>query len=137
MALRTEDGHCKYTLLFAFIMLFNISLSTSVSFDLTELRNKVSKIKVHPRGNLWATGHFMGKKSISNSQLLDSPFSSKLLRNTVGESGSSEDLREMITQELLKVAQLEHPKGTRDVYNQVIRAIYRIGQQNAQDKKKK
>lgn len=56
MALRTEDGHCKYTLLFAFIMLFNISLSTSVSFDLTELRNKVSKIKVHPRGNLWATG---------------------------------------------------------------------------------
>lgn len=56
MALRTEDGHCKYRLLFAFIILFNISLSTSVSFDLTELRNKVSKIKVHPRGNLWATG---------------------------------------------------------------------------------
>ncbi|KAK7160123.1 hypothetical protein R3I93_007932 [Phoxinus phoxinus] len=111
-------------------MLFNISLSTSVSFDLTELRNKVSKIKVHPRGNLWATGHFMGKKSISNSQLQDSPFFSKLLRNTVGES---EDLREMITQELLKLAQLEHPKGTRDVYNQVIRAIYRIGQQNVQD----
>ncbi|XP_039540226.1 neuromedin Ba [Pimephales promelas] len=119
MALRTEDGHCKYSLLFALIMLFNISLSTSVSFDLTELRNKVSKIKVHPRGNLWATGHFMGKKSISNSQPQDSPFSSKLLRNTVGEeSESSEDLREMISQELLKVAQLEQPKGTRDVYNQ-------------------
>lgn len=42
----------------------------------------------------------------------------------------------MITQELLKVAQFEHPKGTRDVYNQVIRAIYRIGQQNVQDLKK-
>lgn len=54
----------------------------------------------------------------------------------MGESGSSEDLREMITQELLKVAQFEHPKGTRDVYNQVIRAIYRIGQQNVQDLKK-
>ncbi|KAK9959078.1 hypothetical protein ABG768_011159 [Culter alburnus] len=118
MSLRTEDGHCKYRLLFAFIMLFNISLSTSVSIDLTELRNKVSKIKVHPRGNLWATGHFMGKKSISNSQLQDSPFSSKLYRDTMGES---EDLRELISQELLKVAlqaQLEHPKGTRDVYKQ-------------------
>jgi len=75
----------------------------------------------------------MGKKSISNSQPQDSPFSSKLLRNTVGEeSESSEDLREMISQELLKVAQLEQPKGTRDVYNQVIRAIYRIGQHDVQ-----
>jgi len=75
----------------------------------------------------------MGKKSISNSQPQDSPFSSKLLRNTVGESESSEDLREMISQELLKVAQLEQPKGTRNVYNQVIRAIYRIGQHDVQD----
>lgn len=75
----------------------------------------------------------MGKKSISNSQLQDSPFTSKLYRDTMGES---EDLRELITQELLKVAlqaQLEHPKGTRDVYKQVIRAIYRIGEQNVQD----
>ncbi|XP_005159359.1 neuromedin Ba isoform X1 [Danio rerio] len=116
-----DDGHCKYTLLFALIMLFNVSLSTSVSLDLTELRNKVSKIKVHPRGNLWATGHFMGKKSISNSQLQDSPFPVKPDRNIMGESGSSEDLKELITQEMLKIAlqaQLEDPKRTRDVYNQ-------------------
>lgn len=102
-------------------MLFNVSLSTSVSLDLTELRNKVSKIKVHPRGNLWATGHFMGKKSISNSQLQDSPFPVKPDRNIMGESGSSEDLKELITQEMLKIAlqaQLEDPKRTRDVYNQ-------------------
>lgn len=159
----SEDGHCKYKL-FAFIMLFNISLSTAVSLDLTELRNKVSKIKVHPRGNLWATGmfsfnlvfsasaireqllnpfpsimfgllagHFMGKKSISNSQFQDSPFSSNPPRNTLGESGSSEDLRELISQEVLKVAlqaQLEDPKRTQDLNNQVIRAIYRIGQPN-------
>ncbi|KTF94369.1 hypothetical protein cypCar_00037052, partial [Cyprinus carpio] len=132
MAESSEDGHCKYRL-FAFIMIFNISLSTAVSLDLTELQNKVSKIKVHPRGNLWATGHFMGKKSISSSQFQDSPFSSKPPRNTVGESGSSEDLRELITQEVLKVAlqaQLEDPKRTPDVYNQVIRAMYRIGQPN-------
>lgn len=151
-----DDGHCKYTLLFALVMLLNVSLSTSVSLDLTELRNKVSKIKVHPRGNLWATGmllfhcvflcchhqikpitkmteffrsgHFMGKKSISNSQLQDSPFPVKPDRNIIGESGSSEDLKELITQEMLKVAlqaQLEDPKTTRDVYNQVIREIFK------------
>ncbi|XP_016109147.1 protein KTI12 homolog [Sinocyclocheilus grahami] len=60
----------------------------------------------------------MGKKSISNSQFQDS---SKPPRNTLGESGSSEDLRELITQEVLKVAlqaQLEDPKRTQDVYNQ-------------------
>ncbi|KAK2894791.1 hypothetical protein Q8A67_012020 [Cirrhinus molitorella] len=120
MAVSSEDAHCKYRL-FALIVLFNISLSTAVSLDLTELRNKVSKIKVHPRGNLWATGHFMGKKSLSNSQFQDSPFSSKHPRNTMGESGSSEDLKELITQEVLKVAlqaQLEDPKRTQDVFNQ-------------------
>lgn len=75
----------------------------------------------------------MGKKSISNSQFQDSPFSSNPPRNTLGESGSSEDLRELISQEVLKVAlqaQLEDPKRTQDGNNQVIRAIYRIGQPN-------
>ncbi|KAL1271428.1 hypothetical protein QQF64_030444 [Cirrhinus molitorella] len=43
---------------------------SSVSLDLTELRNKVAKIKVNPRGNLWATGHFMGKKSVVDSERL-------------------------------------------------------------------
>ena len=43
--------------LLAYLVLFSfISLTTAVSFDLTELRNKVAKIKVNPRGNLWATG---------------------------------------------------------------------------------
>uniref|UniRef100_A0A8C9GHF1 Neuromedin-B n=1 Tax=Piliocolobus tephrosceles TaxID=591936 RepID=A0A8C9GHF1_9PRIM len=34
-----------------------------LSWDLLEPRN-AGKIRVHPRGNLWATGHFMGKKSL-------------------------------------------------------------------------
>ena len=43
--------------LFTYLVLFSfISLTAAVSFDLTELRNKVAKIKVNPRGNLWATG---------------------------------------------------------------------------------
>ncbi|XP_051512375.1 neuromedin Ba [Myxocyprinus asiaticus] len=125
MAVRTEDELGKCRLLFAFIMLSNISLSTSVSLDLTELRNKVSKIKVHPRGNLWATGHFMGKKSISNSQLQDYPLPSETKRNTVGDtvssSGNPKDLTELITDEVLKVAlqtDLEDPIGTQDLYKQ-------------------
>ncbi|XP_076880296.1 neuromedin Bb [Brachyhypopomus gauderio] len=53
---------------FAYLVFFSyISITSSVSLDLTELRNKVAKIKVNPRGNLWATGHFMGKKSVVDS----------------------------------------------------------------------
>ncbi|KAI7802722.1 putative neuromedin-B, partial [Triplophysa rosa] len=123
-AVRTGGGPCKYRLLFVFIMLSNVSLSTSVSLDLTELRNKVSKIKVHPRGNLWATGHFMGKKSISNSQLQDTSLSSeskRTIEQSVSSDGETEELRELITQEVLKVAlqaELQDRKGTQDAYNQ-------------------
>lgn len=43
--------------LFTYLVFFSfISFTAAVSFDLTELRNKVAKIKVNPRGNLWATG---------------------------------------------------------------------------------
>ncbi|XP_056135191.1 neuromedin Bb [Lampris incognitus] len=54
------------------VLLSVVSLTAAVSFDLTELRNKVAKIKVNPRGNLWATGHFMGKKSVMDNTLLPS-----------------------------------------------------------------
>uniref|UniRef100_A0A3B4A0P4 Neuromedin Bb n=1 Tax=Periophthalmus magnuspinnatus TaxID=409849 RepID=A0A3B4A0P4_9GOBI len=42
--------------LYSFILFSFIPVTSSMSLDLTELRNKVSKIKVNPRGNLWATG---------------------------------------------------------------------------------
>ncbi|XP_039991027.1 neuromedin Bb [Xiphias gladius] len=59
--------------LFTYLVLFSFMYFTAaVSFDLTELRNKVAKIKVNPRGNLWATGHFMGKKSVMDTPLLPS-----------------------------------------------------------------
>nr|XP_051690229.1 neuromedin-B [Oryctolagus cuniculus] len=35
-----------------------------LSWDIPEPRGRAAKIRVHPRGNLWATGHFMGKKSL-------------------------------------------------------------------------
>ncbi|XP_037103724.1 neuromedin Bb isoform X1 [Syngnathus acus] len=75
--------------------------STAVSFDLTELRNKVAKIKVNPRGNLWATGHFMGKKSVMETPLLSSTEERGVgpLDDTQGRSGLSE-----LFQHFLRVA---------------------------------
>uniref|UniRef100_A0A8B9J862 Neuromedin Bb n=1 Tax=Astyanax mexicanus TaxID=7994 RepID=A0A8B9J862_ASTMX len=66
----TLHDFCKFGF-FTYLVLFSfVSVTSSVSLDLTELRNKVAKIKVNPRGNLWATGHFMGKKSVVESALL-------------------------------------------------------------------
>ncbi|XDV18370.1 hypothetical protein PO909_024078 [Leuciscus waleckii] len=59
--------HCGF-LTYLVLFSFYIPITSSVSLDLTELRNKVAKIKVNPRGNLWATGHFMGKKSVVDSE---------------------------------------------------------------------
>nr|XP_020445667.1 neuromedin-B-like [Monopterus albus] len=56
---------------FSCLVLFSfMSFTAAVRVDLTELRNKVAKIKVNPRGNLWATGHFMGKKSVMDTPML-------------------------------------------------------------------
>uniref|UniRef100_A0A3B3Y1B4 Neuromedin Bb n=1 Tax=Poecilia mexicana TaxID=48701 RepID=A0A3B3Y1B4_9TELE len=64
---------CRGGFLSSFILISYIAMTTSVMLDLTELKNKVSQLKVNPRGNLWATGHFMGKKSVDSS-LLESVF---------------------------------------------------------------
>uniref|UniRef100_A0A3Q1EQR4 Neuromedin Bb n=1 Tax=Acanthochromis polyacanthus TaxID=80966 RepID=A0A3Q1EQR4_9TELE len=61
-------------LLSSFILLSYITMTTSMTLDLTELRNKVSKLKVNPKGNLWATGHFMGKKSVVDDSFMESGF---------------------------------------------------------------
>ncbi|KPP56138.1 hypothetical protein Z043_126305, partial [Scleropages formosus] len=46
---------CHLLCLSYLLLLPYLSVTSSVSLDLTELRNKVAKIKVNPRGNLWAT----------------------------------------------------------------------------------
>ncbi|XP_061819531.2 neuromedin Bb [Nerophis lumbriciformis] len=68
----TATNVCQCGLLTYFLFFSLTSFTTAVSFDLSELRNKVAKIKVSPRGNLWATGHFMGKKSVMDTPLLSS-----------------------------------------------------------------
>uniref|UniRef100_A0A665VD44 Neuromedin Bb n=1 Tax=Echeneis naucrates TaxID=173247 RepID=A0A665VD44_ECHNA len=61
-------------LLSSFILISYFAMTSSMMLDLTELKNKVSKLKVNPRGNLWATGHFMGKKSVVDGSFLESAF---------------------------------------------------------------
>ena len=53
------------------LLLFALFASGVAPFnwDLPEPRSRASKIRVHPRGNLWATGHFMGKKSLEPPSL--------------------------------------------------------------------
>ncbi|XP_034437487.1 neuromedin Bb [Hippoglossus hippoglossus] len=88
--------------LFTYLVLFSfMSLTAAVSFDLTELRNKVAKIKVNPRGNLWATGHFMGKKSVMDAPLMPSAEGQDALEVSFpGEQSAIEEL----FQEFLRVA---------------------------------
>lgn len=47
---------CQYGIFTSLLLFSFLYFTAAVSFDLTELRNKVAKIKVNPRGNLWATG---------------------------------------------------------------------------------
>ncbi|NXD38066.1 NMB protein, partial [Copsychus sechellarum] len=76
----------------------------AVRLDLAEHRSQAAKIKVNPRGNLWATGHFMGKKSVPGSPHLQPPeqpavpvvFSPSL-------RALMEDIVELLTRELLKI----------------------------------
>ncbi|XP_035012440.1 neuromedin Ba [Hippoglossus stenolepis] len=65
---------CRAGLLSSFILISYFAMASSMTLDLTELRNKVSKLKVNPRSNLWATGHFMGKKSVVDGSFMESAF---------------------------------------------------------------
>ncbi|XP_064192418.1 neuromedin-B-like isoform X1 [Anguilla rostrata] len=112
---------CKFVLLILLFFFSYISKTSSVSLDLTELRNKVAKIKVNPRGNLWATGHFMGKKSVMEGSLLESPDEESLnaIQTALNSDQHVQELRELITQEVLKFAlqnQLQDTRRRQDNY---------------------
>nr|XP_017506225.2 neuromedin-B isoform X5 [Manis javanica] len=61
MTLRAEGAR-----LLGGLLLFALLAAGTASpgLDLQESRGRAGKIRVRPRGNLWATGHFMGKKSL-------------------------------------------------------------------------
>ncbi|XP_041081683.1 bombesin-like [Polyodon spathula] len=117
---------------FTYLFLFSyISVTTSVSLDLTELRNKVAKINVSPRGNLWATGHFMGKKSVLDSPVFDSPDQPSVnsLREALDRNMNAQEIWELITQEVLKIAlkaQQHDTRGKVDVRDQETGLLMKI-----------
>ncbi|NXS63233.1 NMB protein, partial [Brachypteracias leptosomus] len=69
-----------------------------------EPRGPAAKIRVNPRGNLWATGHFMGKKSVTSSPRLEPP-EEPAVPVVFGPSLRAllEDMMELLTRELLKI----------------------------------
>ncbi|XP_077477440.1 neuromedin Bb [Stigmatopora argus] len=88
----TVNDMCRCGFL-TYLAIFSLaSVCTAVSFDLTQLRNKVDKIHVYPRGNLWATGHFMGKKSVMETPLLSSTEDQELGASEMSQPRGSNDL---------------------------------------------
>lgn len=57
-------------LLFALL----VAGTASLSWDLPEPRSRASKIRVHSRGNLWATGKSLGTGKVPLTTVLLSPF---------------------------------------------------------------
>ncbi|XP_036909447.1 neuromedin-B isoform X4 [Sturnira hondurensis] len=87
------------------ILLFALLAASAASFswDLPEPRSRANKIRVHPRGNLWATGHFMGKKSVK-------PPSPPLLGTA--PHLSLRDPRLQLSHDLLRILLLRKALGT-------------------------
>uniref|UniRef100_A0A8C4FB39 Neuromedin Ba n=1 Tax=Dicentrarchus labrax TaxID=13489 RepID=A0A8C4FB39_DICLA len=114
---RMAQGTLMSGFLFSFILLSYVAMTSSMTLDLTELRNKVSKIKVNPRGNLWATGHFMGKKSVVDSSFMESAFEDVNVPTEVRAVRPlyrEEDLQALLIQ-MLKTAQLTRRKQALDM----------------------
>ncbi|XP_041652516.1 neuromedin Ba [Cheilinus undulatus] len=106
---------CRARLLSSFILISYMAMASSMTLDLTELRNKVSKIKVNPRGNLWATGHFMGKKSVVDSSLMESSFEDvKVPTEDESPLYGAEDQQALLIQ-MLKTAQVPQQKQALDI----------------------
>ncbi|MBN3314099.1 NMB protein, partial [Atractosteus spatula] len=140
MAEVTVNRICQLGVLTYLLLFSYVSLTTSVSLDLTELRNKVAKIKVNPRGNLWATGHFMGKKSVLDSPLLEPPDVPAVSSIRVAlNPESAQDMRELITQEVLKIAlqtQLQDSRGRTDSNDQETGLLMKILENYIQNNRK-
>ncbi|XP_069760637.1 neuromedin Ba [Narcine bancroftii] len=89
-----------------------LSVAASVSLDLTEA-TKVSKIKVNPRGNLWATGHFMGKKSLSGY-----PGGYEgTLRLSLSSSEAPKAFENILSRRMLEVALAQRAEGRQVRYD--------------------
>ncbi|XP_056661582.1 neuromedin-B [Monodelphis domestica] len=88
-------------LLSCLVFLAFLSSTSTLSLDFAEHRNKAAKIKIHPRGNLWATGHFMGKKSVEPLA-----FSSGTATHT-----TLEEMKDRLSHDLVRVLWLRKSLG--------------------------
>ncbi|KAK9516693.1 hypothetical protein VZT92_024611 [Zoarces viviparus] len=101
---------CRAGFLSSSVLVLYIAMTSSMSLDLTELRNNVAKMNMTPRGNLWATGHFMGKKSVADSSLMESAFEDvQVPARAVSPLYRVEDLQALLIQ-MLKTAQQTQQK---------------------------
>nr|XP_020469017.1 bombesin-like [Monopterus albus] len=100
---------CRARLLASFILIVCITMTSSKTRDITELRNKVSKNKVNSRGNLWATGHFMGKKSVVDRSFMESTSEGTLTEVRSG-GHRQEDLQAALIQVLQTVEQTQRKR---------------------------
>ncbi|XP_043845128.1 neuromedin-B [Dromiciops gliroides] len=89
-------------LLSCLVFLAFLSSTSTLSLDFAEHRNKAAKIKIHPRGNLWATGHFMGKKSVEPLAL---PSPGTASRTTL------EEMKDRLSHELVRILRLKKSLG--------------------------
>nr|XP_019934420.1 PREDICTED: neuromedin-B-like [Paralichthys olivaceus] len=102
---------CRAGLLSSFILISHFAMTSSMTFDLTELRNKVSKIKMNPRSNLWAMGHFMGKKSVADGSFMESAFEDV---NVPADVRAASPLRTVEDLQALIIQMLETALHTRE-----------------------
>ncbi|XP_069480850.1 neuromedin-B [Ambystoma mexicanum] len=129
-------GCLAYLLLSAFLC-----ATAAVSVDLSEQRNKVAKIKVNPRGNLWATGHFMGKKSLPDSQVLEYPEEAAAV-NSIPCSPALfvEDMKDLLIRELLKIPlqqrQLDESRVKFDLNDQASGLLMKILEKYVENSRK-
>ncbi|XP_048338089.1 neuromedin-B-like [Sphaerodactylus townsendi] len=110
-----------YLLLFAFL-----------SVSLGDRRNGPFRM----RENLWATGHFMGKKSLLGSSHLPSPSLERSEPNNSPEVFSPvltdvlEEMKDLLTRELLKILLqeriLEQNRGKRDLKEQETGSLMKV-----------
>ncbi|XP_044518458.1 neuromedin-B [Gracilinanus agilis] len=93
----------KFKSICCLVFLAFLSSTSTLSLDFAEHRNKAAKIKIHPRGNLWATGHFMGKKSVEPLA-----FSSS---SGTATHATLEEMRDRLSHDLVRVLWLKKSLG--------------------------
>ncbi|XP_027707284.1 neuromedin-B [Vombatus ursinus] len=89
-------------LLSCLVFLAFLSSTSTLSLDFAEHQNKAAKIKIHPRGNLWATGHFMGKKSVEPLAFSSPGTASR---------ATLEEMKDQLSHELVRILRLKKSLG--------------------------